>query len=167
MNSRIQAALANATKVRSMFKSYVEDLTPEQWYWQPEPGMNHVAWQVGHIAVSQHALCLKRVRGDSPDDAQALPEDFYKRFGRGSEPVPGADQNPGPDTLVGALDSVFQMVERELSQKSDAELDQPMSKPHPMFDTVLGGVEFSPQHEMLHVGQVILLRRLMGIEPKW
>ena len=32
------------------------DIAPDRWYEQPVEGVNHVAWQVGHIAMAQYGL---------------------------------------------------------------------------------------------------------------
>ena len=72
-NARITDALARSVKVRSMLKSFLEELEPEKWYWQPGEGINHVAWQVGHLAFAQYGLCLKRVRGVAPEDEGMIP----------------------------------------------------------------------------------------------
>lgn len=167
MNDRTRAALANMRRVRGMLKNALEGIEPERWCWQPTAGINHVAWQVGHLAVAQHALCLKRVRGDSPADARFLPDDYYQRFGRGSKPAAGAGANPSPEELLKVLDAVEECVQTEVAEKSDEQLDTPLDPPHPMFSTVLGGVEFAAMHEAMHVGQITLLRRLMGFEVKW
>ena len=48
---------------------------------------------------------------------------------------------------------------------ADAELDAPIEQPHPAFKTKMEAVEFCSQHEMVHAGQLALLRRLMGKPP--
>lgn len=167
MKRRVQTALANMRKSRGLLKHFLEGLTPDQWLWQPAEGINHVAWQAGHLAVAQHALCLRRVRGESPDDARFLPESFAARYGKGSTPEAGAEANATVDELLVVLDAVHERVEAELAERTDRDLDRPVDPPHPMYETVLGGVEFAPQHELMHVGQVVLLRRLMGVKPQW
>jgi hypothetical protein len=47
----------------------------------------------------------------------------------------------------------------------DSELDNPTDPPHAVFKTKLGAIEFSPQHELVHAGQIAMLRRLMGKPP--
>ena len=38
----------------------------------------------------------------------------------------------------------------------------PVAEPHPLFETKLGAVDYAAGHEMVHNGQIGLLRRLMG-----
>jgi len=54
---------------------------------------------------------------------------------------------------------------KAFSGRSDAELDVPVEQPHPVFTTKLEAVEYAPQHELIHAGQIALLRRLMGKAP--
>jgi uncharacterized damage-inducible protein DinB len=66
------------------------------------------------------------------------------------------------------FDAVHQQAIRELVQRTDAELDAPVERPHAAFTTKLGAVEWCAPHEMLHAGQIGLLRRLMGKPPlRW
>ena len=166
-NARITDALARSVKVRSMLKSFLEELEPEKWYWQPGEGINHVAWQVGHLAFAQYGLCLKRVRGVAPEDEGMIPSAFLKMYGRGSTPQPGAESNSSVEEILRVLDAVNDRTHQELAQRTDAELDVPTNPAHPIFETNLGAVEWSSQHELTHIGQIVLLRRLMGLQPKW
>ena len=44
------------------------------------------------------------------------------------------------------------------------ELDEPVDEPYALFPTKLGGLYFCAAHEMMHAGQIGLLRRLLGKE---
>jgi uncharacterized damage-inducible protein DinB len=154
-------------QVRGMLKKFLKDLSPDEWFRQPSEGVTHIAWQAGHVASSQYALCLVRTRGALAEDEQLIPEAFRKRYGRGSTPDPNPEANASAEELLATLDAVAARSEEELRGFVDADLDLPMDKPHPMFSTNLGAVEFCPYHEILHIGQVVLLRRLIGREPQW
>jgi DinB superfamily len=162
--ARLQAALDRLERSRGYTQSFLTDLAPEEWFWQPAGGTTHVAWQVAHVAVAQYALCLMRVRGKTEADDALLPEGFFDRFKRGSVPVAGAENNPSQDVILRVFEAVYRQSLAELAEKTDEELDAPVD-PHPMFKTKLGAIEFAPQHEMVHAGQIGLLRRLMGRAP--
>jgi hypothetical protein len=53
----------------------------------------------------------------------------------------------------------------ELARLPGGVLDETVDNPHPMFSTKLGALMFCPFHEMLHAGQIGLLRRLFGNAP--
>jgi len=158
--ARLQAALDRMERSRQYTKQFINDLTPAEWFWQPADLPTHVAWQVAHIAVAQYALCLMRVRGKTEADDALLPEGFFDHFKRGSVPAAG----PPLEVIQRVFDAVHRQSLVELAERTDEELDVPVD-PHPAFDTKIGAIEFAPQHELIHAGQIGLLRRLMGKPP--
>jgi uncharacterized damage-inducible protein DinB len=161
---RLQAALDRMERSRWYTKQFLSDLTPDEWFWQPSGVTTHIAWQVAHVAVAQYALCLMRVRGKSEADNALLPEGFFDRFKRSSVPAAGAEHNPPLAEIQRVFDAVHRQSLAELAERTDEELDVPVD-PHPAFKTKLEAVEFASQHELVHAGQIGLLRRLMGKPP--
>jgi hypothetical protein len=164
--ARLDAA-ANRIQFARMYTSqFLDDLSETDWFWTPPGFTTHIAWQVAHIAASQYGLCLFRLRGRTPEDEALIPQTLWDNFKIGSTPVAGAENNPSVATIKGIFDGVQAQVLTELAGKTDEEVDVPLEKPHPAFTTVLGGIEYSPMHELIHVGQITLLRRLMGKPSK-
>jgi hypothetical protein len=163
---RLQAAAERIQFVRRYTSQFLDDLTDAEWFWTPPGFVTHIAWQVAHIAASQYGLCLFRMRGRTDEDEQLIPQNFWDNFKIGSIPVAGAENNPSVATVRAVFDGVQAQVLAELADKTDEQLDVPLEKPHPAFTTVLGGIEYSPMHELIHVGQITLLRRMMGKPSK-
>jgi hypothetical protein len=65
------------------------------------------------------------------------------------------------------LDKVHEQVLRELPGLDEASLDQPVPHPHPFAKTKLLALLWCAHHEMLHAGQIGLLRRHLGYPPMW
>jgi hypothetical protein len=65
-------ALRQFQTARKYTLSLIEGLTPDQWFWTPQPPVSHVAWQIGHVAVAQYGLMLFRQRGRSSEDADLM-----------------------------------------------------------------------------------------------
>ncbi len=166
-NGRIERMIEQSQMVRQMLKKHLADLSPEQWFWTPGAGLTHVAWQVGHLAASEYALLMKRVRGVEEGDQRFMPEEFFATFGRGSVPNPDPAQNPPVAELLRVFDDVHERCMTAAAGYDEAELDQPIEQPHPVFKTKLAAVEYQPVHEAMHIGQVVLLRRLMGFSVSW
>ena len=163
---RLQAALERMQFSRSFTQQFLGDLADEEWFWTP-PGMTtHIAWQTAHLASSQFGLCLLRVRGRIATDDGLIPETFFEKFRIGSTPQSGAENNPPLTEIRRVFDAVQAQSLLELGERTDADLDVPVDKPHPVFTTLLGAVEWCSQHELVHAGQIALLRRLMGKAPK-
>ncbi|MCA9238946.1 MAG: DinB family protein [Planctomycetales bacterium] len=164
---RIEAAVKQMEQVRGVLKGYLEDMQPHEWFGQPAGGVTHVGWQVGHLAAAQYMLHIGRVRGVLESDAEFAPPDFLKRYGRGSTPDPDPAANASPEVLCQRLDEIFARGKAVLAEFTDEQLDAPLENPHPVFKTRLAAVEFCPVHESMHLGQIMLLRRLLGRAPKW
>ena len=163
--NRVQVAAEQIELARRYTQQFLNGLAPEEWFWHPAQFTTHVAWQVGHLAVAQYNLCLRRVRGRTEADEAIMPEALFDRFKLGSQPAAGADNNPPLDEIRRVFDAVHQRSLAELAERTDAELDIPADPPHPAFQTKLGGVQYAPLHEMVHAGQIAMLRRLMGKPP--
>lgn len=163
--ARLQAALDRMERSRRYTKQFLSDLQPQEWFWQPSEVPTHVAWQVAHIAVAQYALCLMRIRGKTEADSALVPEGFFDHFKRGSVPAAGPENNPPLDVIQSVFDAVHRQALDELAERTDENLDEPVADPHPAFKTKLEAVEFASTHELIHAGQIGLLRRLMGKPP--
>ena len=165
--TRLQAALDRIEFARRYTVRLLETIDPADWFRMPAEGVTHVAWQVGHLAMAEYRLCLERIRGARPSDEQLISEAFLTRFGRDSVAEPDPAKNPSPAEIRAVFDRVHEAALRELPGTSDAELDQPPLKPHGLFNTKIGSLQWCPNHEMLHAGQIGLLRRLFGAKPMW
>ena len=133
---------------RMYTKQFVDDLNDEDWFWTPPGFVTHIAWQIAHIAASQYGLCLFRLRGRTEADEVLIPQAFWDNFKIGSKPV------AGPRTIRRSArsSSIFDNVlcpgaHRTRRQDRRRSRTCRLSKPHPAFSTVLGGIEYSPMHE--------------------
>ncbi len=152
-------------------RGYTNDLlaaTPTaDWFRMPAGGVTHIAWQVGHLAFAQYRLGLARVRGEQPGDEQLLPHVFREKFGARSTPVADAATYPSVDEIRRVFDALHRRVRAEISALDDRILDEPLAAPHPRCSTKGGSLVWCAEHEMMHAGQIGLLRRLLGHSPRW
>ncbi|TWT42473.1 DinB family protein [Botrimarina hoheduenensis] len=167
MQTRLAPALERIRFSRQMTATFLEGLTADEWFWQPQPEMNHIGWHVGHLAFAQYFLCLKRVRDRIEADESLISTSFLKRYKRESTPSGDPAKNETPAELRRVFDGVFELSLAELTDRTDQELEVPTLPAHPVFDTKLGAIEWCSQHELMHCGQIVLLRRLMGKSPTW
>ena len=61
-----------------VFGAYLNDLDDSDLFVRPVPGMNHIAWQVGHLIATEHRSIELLRPGTSP----ALPEGFEDVHGK-------------------------------------------------------------------------------------
>ncbi len=162
---RLKTAIDRIRFSRQYTKRFLAGLSDEEWFWCPSELTTHIAWQVGHVAVSQYNLCLRRVRGRTAADETLIPDRFIEVFKLGSTPDPAPANNPTLAEIRRVFDAVEQQVVTELATRNDAGLEVPVEQPHPVFKTKLEAVEYAPQHELVHAGQIAMLRRMMGKPP--
>ncbi len=164
-HSRIELLIDRIRGVRSFTEMFLEGLTDTEWFWTPPQYTTHLAWQVGHIAVAEYGLCMRRIRGRKPADDSLISEAFIEAFKPGSTPVADPTRNPPLDEIRNVFAAVHEQALAEVSHLNEAELTGALDPPHPRFQTKLEAIEFHPLHEMVHAGQIAMLRRLMGKAP--
>jgi len=163
-STRLQLVCQQIEFARSYTLSLLRDIDESDWFRQPSEGVSHVAWQVGHLAMAQYGLALFRMRGRRPEDTELMSSRFRKKFSKGSTPDPVVENNPSANEIREVFHRVYTRVLAELPQYPDSELDDPVDEPYAIRPTKLGGLYFCAAHEMMHAGQIGLLRRLLGKE---
>jgi hypothetical protein len=165
--SRLDLALEQIVTVRKYTTQMLDCVREEDWFRLPPAGVSHVAWQVGHLAFAQIRLALLRIRGPKTDDAQLYPPEFDSLFGRLSVPEANASTYPGVSEIRAVFDRVHQRVLEEIPRLPEAELDEAVEPPHRVARNKLWSLLWCAQHEMLHAGQIGLIRRQLGYTPMW
>ncbi len=163
--TRLEIAVKNIEFARRYTIQLLEDVQADEWFQAPVSGVTHLAWQVGHIAMAQYALTMLRLRGKEPSDQALISNDFFRRFKKGTTPSPAPDDYPPMEEIWAVFHRVHEQALKELAGYTDQDLDVSLPEPHAVFDTKLGSVFFCSSHEMLHAGQIGLLRRLLGKTP--
>ncbi|WP_439632247.1 DinB family protein [Gemmata sp.] len=164
--SRISDALEQLDTARKYTAARVDTVPQADWFTVPPGGVSHVAWQVGHIAMAEYRLCLERLRPRTPADAALVSDEFLKLFARGSVPGPRSDYPPAAE-IREVYDRVHARVMDELPAYPDADLDREPLIPHPLYATRIASLRYAPLHEMLHCGQIAMIRRMLGHKPVW
>lgn len=163
--NRIPHLIDRLRFARAYTVDLIKDLDEGLWFRQPAEGITHIAWQVGHIAASQHSLCLRRIHGERPEDNRLLPEGFRELFGKGSVPVADPDASPTVVQIRKVFDDVHAAALASCSGLTEDTLEEAVDPPHPAFSNKFGAIRFAADHELIHAGQIALLRRLLGCSP--
>ncbi len=143
--------------------SLLQDIDDDRWFVQPNGCVSHIAWQVGHLAMSQYMLTLFRLRGKQPEDESLIRKAFLRQFNKGSTPQPNPNQYPTPGEIRDVLTRVHAQTLHELDEHPEEELNETVIEPYAVYNTKLGSLFFCAAHEMLHAGQIGLIRRLLGM----
>lgn len=162
--------LFQLSRTRVFTLQMIDRIDHKRWFEMPM-GITHVAWNVGHIAIAEYFLGLCLVRGERDSDSAVIPETFRGLFGYGSEVSADPTVYPSPDELRLVLKQVHDQVILETEEMSDEALMEPcvFNDPefdhHPIFTRRGGALEWLTHHEHIHIGQLGLLRRMLGENP--
>jgi DinB superfamily len=165
MDSPLELAIKQIAFARSYMLSLLEDLDDDLWLTVPEGCSTHVAWQVAHLAMAEYGLCLFRQRGRAEVDRELLPRGFVKMYGKGSTPKPAPADNLSPAEIREILTRIHNQANQEMPAFSEDSLSESIDMPYAVYPNKLGALVFCSHHEMLHAGQIGLLRRLLGKTP--
>ncbi len=163
--TRLDFAIRQIEAVRRDTKAFIEDVGEEDWFRQPFEGANHIAWQIGHLAVAEYGLIAGEVLGHPFNEADWISDDVRSLFQRGSTPIPDGTAYPSPGELRAMLDQVHDHVITELTGLADEHLDEPLAFGHPLAETKLEALHLCVRHEAMHLGQIAMLRRAFGKPP--
>jgi hypothetical protein len=164
-SSTLELACKQIEFARGYTKSLLEDIDDDDWFRCPAEATTHLAWQIGHLAMAEYGLCLFRIRGRQPEDLELMSGAFRKKYSKGSAPDPEPSNNVPPGEILAVLDRVHARAMTELADCPQEVLQETVDEPYAVFNTKLGAVLFCSAHEMLHAGQIGLLRRLLGKKP--
>lgn len=158
-------ALAQIEFARAYTLSIIDAIDEGLWFTMPAGCPTHVAWQVGHLAMAEYGLCLFRLRGRQEVDLSLMTSGFRKLFSKGAVPEADASKYPSAAEIRATLDRVHAQVRVEAPGFTEQQLAEPVEMPYAVHANKLGGLLFCSHHEMLHAGQLGLLRRLLGQQP--
>ncbi len=176
VSARLTIAVKQIEFARRYSKTLLDDLSDDDWFRTPPENLTgkniddayvtHIAWQAGHIAMAQYGLTLFRQRGrDREVDNELMSSKFRKLFMRGTKPEADREKYPAPGEIVEVMDRVHEQTLVEIAGFDGEQLDEPADAPHAAFATRYGALLFAGQHEMIHAGQIGMLRRMMGKQP--
>lgn len=163
--SRLAVALEQLAFTRRYLVERLDTVPLAQWFTVPAGAPYHVAWEVGHLAMAQYRLCLERLRPRTADDEALISNEFIHTFRRESQPEDATGFTA--EQIRATFDRVHARILEELPHYPDADLDLPPLAPHPLFHTRIASLRYAPLHEMIHCGQIAVLRRMLGLKPLW
>ena len=138
-----------------IIKAYINDLDDAELLIRPVPGMNQIAWQLGHLIAAERIR-----RDDQAGLVPPLPEGFaeahIKEASRLDDPeVPHAGQVPE-----------LWKAQRAATQPCSTAFPTPTSTRPPQLSawapTVAAVLNMAGTHALMHSGQFVAVRRKLG-----
>ena len=161
----LRSAMGQIQFARDYTKQLLDATPRDLWFTVPEGLPTHIAWQVGHLTVSQYGLLMFRIRGRQTEDLDLIPSRFRKAYGRSSTPNADASKQPSVEELIERMDQIFEAGLRTIQSVSAETLLEPVEMPYAYYPIKLGAILFCPMHEQIHAGQIGMLRRALELDP--
>ena len=143
-------------------KAYLEDLADEELLIRPVEGANHIAWQLGHLIVSEHGMIEQVCPGTMPP----LPDGFAEKYTKETSTLDDAGAFHTKAEYLKLMDEQRAGTLAALDNLSDDDLDKPAPEALAPIAANVGGVfSMQPTHWTMHSGQWAVLRRKLGRAP--
>lgn len=140
-----------------LVKNYVSDLTDGDLVIRPDPGANHIAWQLGHLIVAEAQFFITKA-GAQPAE---LPAGFVEKHAKDRSREDSSDQFLSKAEYLAIYDQVRAATLAHLDAMPESDLDKP-SNWIPMAPTVGAILLTIANHDMMHAGQFTVVRRKLG-----
>ena len=146
----------------SIIGRYLDGLTKEDLLIRAVPGMNHIAWQLGHLIAGERKM-IEMIR---PGSAPALPVRFERFYSTKNVDDDDPSHFLSPDEYRSLWRDQRAATLALLDSIPDEELDhtETASGPLPPFAPTVGQLlHLAGTHPILHAGQFVAVRRTLGL----
>ena len=142
--------------------AYLDDMTDADFLHRPHPNCNHIAWQIGHLIVSEHRMIEGSVPGSMPE----IPEGFSEKYTADTTGFDETSSFHGKQELLALFGRIHAATLAALTLLSDDDLDRPAAENIRSYAPTVGAA-FSLQgtHWLMHAGQWAVIRRQIGRPP--
>lgn len=143
----------------TILKRYIEDLDQADMLVRPAPGMNCIAWQLGHLISSEGNL----LEFAKPGTAAALPEGFEANHNKEAANREDTSKYLSKDEYLALYAKQRKATKDVLEGMSEADLNgTPGNTFGGMCPTNAHMLNFIGAHYLMHVGQFVPIRRKSG-----
>ncbi len=157
MNAR-EVILNSMNMAERVINAYIGDLEDQELLVRAEPGMNHIAWQLGHlIGAEKHFVDMVK-----PGVSPALPADFEEGHGREKT----KEDDPARYYSKAKYQELWKAQRDVTKQVLEGLSDEDLSRSGPEFPPFAPSVgalmNMCGLHPMMHAGQFVAVRRKLG-----
>ena len=143
-------------------RTLVADIADERLAAQPQAGVNHPAWILGHLALTADGT-LGRLGAP-----KVLAAEWAPLFTAGSKPSSARGDYPSKNELMGAVEDRYHELRQQAATATEAQLSQPTTNPRakqtlPTLREMIGFLLTG--HMGVHLGQLSSWRRMTGLPP--
>lgn len=139
-------------------KAYLGDLADADLMIRPAGGCNHLAWQLGHLINSENTLLNKIC----PGAGVVLPAGFAEQHNKDTTTSDDKSKFLTKDQYLDLHRAQRKATRMALDKLTDDDLDQAGPPEFKMFPTVGSVFILIANHFLMHAGQFVVVRRLLG-----
>ncbi len=137
---------------------YVGDLDDADLLIRPAEGMNPIAWQLGHLILSERRM----VETVQPGSCPPLPDGFEDAHGKDQGLSDETSGYRTRDEYLSLFKAQRAATKAVLADLPDEDLDKPNSLNWDQVPTVGHLFDLIGGHILMHVGQFVPVRRKLG-----
>jgi hypothetical protein len=140
----------------ALTKGYLADLTAADLLIRPVPGQNHIAWQLGHLLLSEQSF----VDGIKPGSSPKLPPGFEEGHAMDKTKVDDPSKYHSPEEYLKLRAAQREATKKVLADLDEAAIDAPSPEGMRQMAPTVGGVFLLiGNHDLMHLGQFVSVRR--------
>lgn len=142
----------------------IDNITDEKWFLTPEIIETNLAWQIGHLTLSQYYYTVVLVNGPQKEFAEKLNMKKYSGlFANGLK-----KRELLSEVTVEELKKNWELMQNQtietLANLQDKDLSSEifkLPKLHPFVKTKVNAISWNIKHTMWHSGQMGMLKRII------
>lgn len=142
-----------------VFTAYLSDLSDSDLLVRPVPGANHSAWQIGHVLCSEY----KAMESLRPGASAKLPAGFAESHSKETANIDDAKKFQAKSLYLDLWNKQRRATLGILETFKESELDKPGPESMRSYAPTIGSVfVMCGNHQMMHAGQFVVVRRKLG-----
>ncbi len=168
---RIDFILEQSELTRNTTLKLLREIPGEEWYKNQKGIGSSIAWQVGHLVISEFYHAIAVVTGFNKKVAEHIPlRKYSEQFTIGTKVSDDWEFKPTPSEFLKDLDFVHNVAIEDMKTLSEYDLNsklEPTKFPHPTAEIKHEALSWNYMHEMYHCGQIGILKRELGHPTNW
>lgn len=170
--TRIEFLKEQIIEARNFVNRLISELPEDLWYTIPEGTDSNLAWQIGHLLVSQNFHAITTITGVNEEVKRLMPIARYNKIFNGMGTLHrSVKKNFLPASeLKEQLDKVHTICLTNLSALDDKILNDPLEPipfKHPVANTKYEALSWCFKHEMWHSAEMEAIKRALGFPIIW
>ena len=169
-NPKVAFIKEQSLATRQLTLKILRETPFEIWDETPPIIESNIAWQVGHLIVSQYYHSIAVISGPNWDIFKEVPLTVYFPIYSMMTKSTSNEIQPKPETLLRELEIINNYATSQFDTLKDADLDnflEPTKMKHPIAKIKYEALTWSFRHEMWHLGQISTLKRVLGYSTSW